>query len=210
MSHYLVDTHNPSFPSARIVDVVEAPAGTSPMNGGGVIRVPDYIQVQDPSDTPDLITKKYAGLLAYYAGFSYITYDDFLDVAGIDLTAPLLRGIFGDRGAVSIFDVGSAGALFSTTSVLSGAAPTQAIITWETYSVAVSDLALARLQRTYTEEPAGDLTCEVSFDNGVNWYTVIDGAVFSIPVIGQGTDFKIRFTNTVGSRRYLGSWAVIY
>jgi len=210
MSHYLVDIHSPSFPMSRILDVVEAPMGTSPMNGGGVIRVPDYIQVQDPTNTMDLVAKKYAGLLAYYAGFSYVTYDDFLDIAGIDLTAPLLRGIFGERGAVSIFEVGSAGALFSTTSMLSGPAPTQAVITWETYSVAVSDLALARLQRTYTEEPASDLTCEVSFDNGVNWYTVSDGAVFNIPLIGQGTDFKIRFANTAGSRRYVGSWAVIY
>lgn len=210
MSHYLVDIHSPSFPASKIIDVVEAPSGSSLTNGGAVIRVPDYIQVQDPTDTLDLVAKKYTGFLAYYAGFSYVTYDALLDTVGINLADPSIKGVFGERGVISLPGTADGGGNFNSTLVtLGGAPPTQAVILWEAYSITVDDLASTRLHRTYNEEPASDVRCDVSFDNGVNWNTVSEGVVFNIPLIAQGVDFLIRFINLSADRRYIGSWALI-
>jgi hypothetical protein len=210
-THYLIDAHTAILGDARILDVVEANGGQSNLNGGFVVRVPDYIAVKDPvgllNPVNGLLPKKYAGLLAYYAGFQYVTWDDLLDTSGVDFTYPLLRGTFGDRVTTSL----PPGGVFCSTLVgLSGIAPQQALVTWETFSVSLQGDAATRTMRAYTEEAAGGFTCQVSFDNGASFYAVQDGNVLNIPAIGQGTSFIIRFTNISVSPLYLGSWAVVY
>lgn len=218
-THYLVDTHVTPFSAAgnpRILDVIEASGGTSPMVGGLTIRVPDYVPIQPPTTvfTPGtgLLARKYQGLLAYYAGFPYITYDDLTDLSGVNF-ASSTRGYFGNRGEVSIAPGGS---FVSTVVTLSGTAPSQAIVTWEAYTVTTAPLENQRdlrTARTYTEVPASTLDCVTSFNEGdpsVEYYGATDGNVLNIPAIGQGTSFSIRLSNPSSSRVWLGGWAVIY
>lgn len=207
-SYYLIDLHTNPFANSRILDVVETTSGSALMSGGCVVRVPDYVGVKDPTSLADLLAKKATGILAYYAGFSYITYDDLTDTTGIDLGSATIQGIFGQRGSVSL--PAMTGRFESKKSVLSGAAPSQAFVTWEAYTVTVDDPADGLTTRTYTEVPSSSLSCEVSFDDGANYYAATDGNIVNVPMMGQGTDFRIRFDNTSSDRVYVGSWAVIY
>lgn len=212
-THYLMDLHSSVIGASRPLDVQEQGANPTLLNGGFVIRVPDYISVQNPIDASDLTSKKSLGLLAYYAGFTYVTYDGLLDTADVDFTEPTLKGKFGERNNICLPPVGAAppGRFQSTVAVLSGPAPSQVIVTWEVYRVVLADPALDRALLTYVEEPASSLTCEVTFDNWVNDYTATDGAVLNVPPIGQGTNFSIRLSNpSTTDHLYVGSWAVIY
>lgn len=215
-SYYLIDLHTNPLSSSRILDVAETTTlvgSSTPMNGGTIVRVPDYVGVKDPTNVTTLLSQKYAGLLAYYAGFTYVTYDDLLDAADVDFTEPTLKGKFGDRNCIVLppdFGV-IAGRFQSTVAALSGPAPSQAIITWEVYRVVLADPATDRAVLTYVEMPASSFTCNVTFNNGVTAYPATDGAVLNIPPIGQGTQFAIRLTNTsTTDDLYVGSWAVIY
>lgn len=207
---YLVDQFAFPFATTKIIDAME---GTiAPMNGVVVVRVPDYVSVQNPTGAFDLITKKHAGMLAYYAGYANIHYDDLMDLGDVNLTAPNVRGAFGERNQITIFP----GSKFVSQMVpLVGPAPPQAIITWETYEAGALDPATGRTQTGYIEHPSvpSNFTCEVSFDNGGHFYPTTDGGLLDIPLIGQGLQFIIRLTNTTsGPSRLLrvGSWAVIY
>ena len=208
-AHYLVDIHANPLSGARILDVTEPTGGQSLMNGGHVIRVPDYISVQDPVDVADLVMKKYQGMLAYYAGFPYVTFDDLLDSAYIDFAYGGLKGSFGDRGAVWL----PPGGELRTVSVpLSGLAPTHAVVTWEAFSTQYTDPSSGRALRTYVEESTGpgNFSCQVSFDGGTHFYPTTDGEVLSIPLAGQGLNFKLSLTNVSSQRLNIGSWAVVY
>lgn len=108
---------------------------------------------------------------------------------------------------------GFQGRLQSTIATLSGAAPSQAVITWEVYRVNLADPALDRALLTYVEMPASKFTCNVTFNGGANYYPATDGAVLNVPLIGQGTNFAIRLDNIpalLPEELYVGSWAVIY
>ena len=207
-SYYLIDLHTNPFANSRILDVMETTSGSTLMSGGCIVRVPDYVGVKDPADFPDLLAKKATGILAYYAGFPYITYDDLTDTTGIDLASGTIKGFFGDRGSVSLSPM--TGRFESKKSTLSGAAPSQAFVLWEAYTSTVDNPADALATRTYTEAPASSLTCQVSFDDGGHYYAATDGNVVNTPAMGQGTDFLIRLLNPSSDRVYLGSWAVIY
>lgn len=206
---YLVDFFANPFASAKISDVRQALA--APLAGNFVVRVPDFLSVQNPVDVSDLITKKYQALLAFYAGYANIAFDDLFDLTDVDLGAPQVQGSFGERNLVTIYP----GARFQTQPIaLVGPAPSQAFITWETYSVSLSDPAEDRAVPSYVEEPssAATFTCEVSFNNGANFYAATDGGLVNIPPLGQGTQFILRLTNATSPPRSLrvGSWAVVY
>lgn len=206
---YLVDFFANPVSTALINDVRQAL--TAPLAGNFVVRVPDFLSVQNPVDVADLITKKYQALLAFHAGYANIAYDDLFDLADVDTGAAQVQGSFGERNLVTIYP----GARFQTQPVaLTGPAPSQAFITWETYSVSLSDPAEGRAVPTYVEEPSSGatFTCEVSFNNGANFYAATDGGLLNIPALGQGTQFILRLTNVSSPPRLLrvGSWAVVY
>jgi hypothetical protein len=209
MSHYLVDVHSNPLSGARVLDVTDPPDGRSLMNGGSIIFVPNYVSVQDPTGVADLITKKYQGLLAYYAGFGNIVYDDLLDTLGVDFGNPGLKGSFGDRGAITLPRTG----FFSSLPVALGSPPAQAIITWDSYTTTCDTATTTdRTLRHYKEASSGpsNWTCQVSFDGGLHYYPTTDGAVLNIPVVGRGTSFVLHLTNISGDKLGLGSWALIY
>jgi len=204
---YLVDGFANPISSAGITDVRQGT--TAPLAGNFIVKVPDYLSVQNPTDATDLVLKKHQALLAYYAGTTNVAYDDLFDLTSVDLAAAQVGGVFGDRNIVSVYS----GARFQSTAVTLALAPAQAYITWETFIVTLDDPSEGRAVPAYSEMSMG-FTCEVSFDNGAHFYTTTDGALLNIPVVGQGTDFIIRLTYTVPLSPPIplrvGSWAVIY
>jgi hypothetical protein len=211
-THYLVDPFTPSLATAKVIDVRLSASGVSPAQGGHIIRVPDEVSVQNPSGLLDLLNKKYAGLLAAYVGFTYVTYDDLWDPSGIDLAAVPVgsrRCQLGSRGSIS-FEPSSR--LQTTISGLSSI-PSQVYVLFELYRWTYTDPATGLLGRTYHEVDHNptDIVAEASFDGGSHWYPYIDGGLLNIPLVGQGDQFLLRWTSTASAdRTWLGSWAVIY
>jgi hypothetical protein len=171
-THFIVDAHTTPIGDSPINDIRFSPAAnTSPMNGNFVIRVDDNlaVQVENIANLNDLMTEKYAELLAAYPGFSSIIYDDMLDATGVDL-ATSFGVLLGDRGSCAFAPTdGTYGPSPELRSVMVplGSTPTQAIVTWELFEVTHSD----------------------PIDQLVMHFTV---------------------TGTLPSRRYVGSWAVIF
>jgi len=187
---YLIDGHNAVLANSEINDTIPLETGeTQLINGSFAIRVP---------------------FVAFFPGFTYIDYDDGLDATGWDAT--LTQGArLGSRMTTSF---AAGGGSTSTLITLTGSAPTTVIVVWEVYEVtrpaSSDDPKDGVFTRLYTEGDAVDFVCEVTFDNGVSWNTVVDGVLFAIPLADQGTQFKIRFTNSTGDRKWIGSWAVLY
>jgi len=208
-THYLVDLYGNPLNTSSIIDVREPTNLQTITNGTFIIRVPDGASVQKPANLGDLITKKFAGLLAFYAGFTRITFDDLIDPSGIDTSAVGTLGTFGQRGSIQLYP---GGVLTSVVTPLSGGTPAQVVVTWESFTLTSSDPKTDRFQRTYTEVPSSpsNVTCQVSFNGGGTFHTAVDGAVLNIPIPDQGTNFVIKLTNTSTGRLGIGSWAVIY
>jgi len=209
---YLIDGHNAVLANSEINDTIPLETGeTQLINGSFAIRVPFGIPIDGtPENLAELETQKFAGILAFFPGFTYIDYDDGLDATGWDAT--LTQGArLGSRMTTSF---AAGGGSTSTLITLTGSAPTTVIVVWEVYEVtrpaSSDDPKDGVFTRLYTEGDAVDFVCEVTFDNGVSWNTVVDGVLFAIPLADQGTQFKIRFTNSTGDRKWIGSWAVLY
>jgi hypothetical protein len=209
--HYLVDLFANPLSSAKIIDVntVQPASPSTLVNGALLIRVPDGVAVQKPVDYTDLVTQKHLGLLAFYAGFPNITFDDLQDALHVNPAAAGTKGTFGARNSISVYP---GGILTSTVIPLTGPAPNQAVITWETYEDDDSDALSDRFTRVYTEVAStpSNITCQVSFNGGATFNSTTDGSVISIPPADQGTNFVIKFTNAFTSRLSIGSWAVLY
>ncbi len=209
-AHYLVDIFSTPISTAPINDVRYPTDGQSVVNGNFVVLVPDNVSVQLPTDLSDLITKKYAGLLASYAGFTTIVRDDLLDSTGIDFGSPnTTKGFFGERGSISL-SVG--GSLQSVVEPL-GSTPTQVVVTWELYYYVESNPIDGPIVHTFSElsTDSSNATVQVSFNGGVTFTSVTDGFVLNIALADQGSDFVFQITNaTPDSRIWVGSWSVIF
>ena len=207
-THYLVDLFGNPLTSARILDVRSPPSGQSPVQGTLVIRVPDTIQVQNPTNLGDLIAKKHQGLLASYAGFAHMAYDDLLDLTGLDLAASGTGGTFGGRGVVLV----APGALVQTQAAPLTGTPSQSVVMWENFTYTDSDPATGTLVRTYGEVAPSPsvMTCQVSYNGGVSFQSVLSGAVNNIALPDQGSSLILRWTNQTAGKVGLGSWAVVY
>ena len=92
------------------------------------------------------------------------------------------------------------------------AAPSQVLVTWDTFSTSDSDPSNGQFSRNYNEESSvpGNIACQVSFDNGSTWGSALDGAVYDVPLAGRGTLFLIQFTNNSDSKLAVGSWSLLY
>jgi hypothetical protein len=207
--HYLI---SPFTPNGDIIDVVTSETGQTESTGATIVRVPDGVAIlNDPTNLNDLITSKYAGLLAFYAGFPDILADPCLDVLTVDV--PNSSGVIVSSGFVnhSIQPIPPPppGYLVSTVFPL-GSVPTQCVVVWEEYRFTDLDDKNQRLRRTYVEESGSNLLCIVSFNGGVTSNIVSNGTVFNIPVPDQGAAFTIGLANVTPSRLHLGSWALIY
>ncbi len=206
MSLYLVDRHASPITSAAILDVQES---TQPVLGGRfVVKVPDGIPVISPTNLGDLITKKAQGYLVFYPTYTRVTFDDLLDTSDVDLVNSVGYGV-GQRAAM-VLEPG--GVLQSAPTPLTGSAPGQVIVTWDTYNFIETDNASTLYSRQYNELPSvpANVLCQVSFNGGTNYNPTVDSSVLTIPVPQQGTSFIIKLTNASASRLSIGSWTVIY
>lgn len=214
--HYLVDLYdtplndpNPPYLSAKINDVISATSGTSEMSGNFVVRVPGDVSMKNPRNLRELLIQKYSGLLAAYAGFTEIVWDDMLDPGHVDTTHLNFRGRVGDRSSIAL----NPGRQLRTVPItpIPGVAPSQAVVTWEVFDCLDYNPKDGRLVRTYAGRYADAVsTCEVSFDGGVSFYAVADGGAVNIPPASQGTNLVLQILNTSANPIHLGSWAVIY
>jgi hypothetical protein len=121
-AHYLVDLYGNPLSTSRVIDVRDTPSDASLMNGTFVVRIPDGVPVDRPASLSALLTQKYTGLLAFYAGFTRIAFDDLLDVSAVSV-AGSSKCLLGDRGSVALLP---GGVLTSVAIPLTGSAASQA------------------------------------------------------------------------------------
>jgi hypothetical protein len=207
--HYLIDLFTNPVSSAPVVDVSEPVAGQSLINGTFVVRIPDVVAIVQPlpSTLGNLLTKKHAGLLAFYTGYTNALFDDMLDSSGIDFSANP-SGVFGSRGSIAI----NAGTTVQSVATTLATTPSSALFTWEVFTYVDSDPKAGRFTRTYNELPTinSNSTAQVSFNGGSTYITATDSAVVSIPNADQGNSFIVKITNPTAGRLYVGSWSLIY
>ena len=214
---FLLDAHTTPIGDSEINDTIPVEKGdTQILNGSFLVNVPFGAPIDGIcSNLTDLLTKKFAGILATYPGYTYISYDEGIDDLGWDASSAAHARI-GSRCTTSLSPNGFFGGGYLTSNIvtLSGVAPSVAILTWEVFEIQgllSENPKDGVLVRRYEEMDASDLDALVSFDGGANWIgSITEGIQFSIPAWQQGTDFMVRFSNAASDRRWVGSWAVIY
>jgi hypothetical protein len=219
--HYLLDifANDPLHGAIKEV-VVPVPGAPTTINGRYVVRVPDDIVIPDSVTNPnDLITQKYASMLANSGLFTSIVYDGMLDAAGIDVANSF--GIStGVRGACSLYPAGGITYPQSTMQMsmvaVGGVPVTQAMLRAELFKFVPIDNVTDRYLRGYSEVAVtgADVDCYLSFNNGATWVSAIDSTLVNVALADQGTQLIVKFVRTSWSatnpRLYLGSWAVLY
>jgi hypothetical protein len=103
-THYLVDLHANPLSTAKFLDIRSPLNGESVMSGSFIVQVPEGVSVDNPTSLAELIDQKYQGILAFFTGFTRITYDDMLDASSIDTTAS--AGTFGNRQQIAVAPAG--------------------------------------------------------------------------------------------------------
>jgi hypothetical protein len=205
---YLFDRYTTPIADSRLVDVRSCEIDEEVnISSRFAVKAESSLQLSNPTDLNTLLTDKYAAMLAMYPGFTNIVYDALLDATGIDSSASSAPAVvsLGERGTISFFN-----GYIETTTTAIGSAPSQVVVLWEIHRITNDNPKTGVYDRFYMEKDAGDLTqMDISFDGGSNYTTVLPGVLASIAPGVQGTQLRLRITNT-GYPKYLGSWAVIY
>jgi len=208
---YLVDPHVPVIANARIVDTILTRTPTAEFRCDGLlpIKVPEGVKIDNPSSLSDLLTQKYAGILAQFPGFSNVLFDDLLDPSGVQLVAPPSRlRKSGSRGTI--------GGTFRTAVSAAVATVTQAILVYEHYTWRYVDSRDGRLERYYIEQPEADFTAGLRVKAGSTFQTTTSGSLVTFLLADQGTAVQAEFLASNPSAYvddrlvHTGSWAVIY
>ena len=217
-THYLVSLFND-----QINSVVTPPPGppTSQVVGNFVVRVPDEVPVRNPTGLPDLLTKKYAGILGTHGLFTQVAYDDMLDALGVN-TGSSTGVTLGDKGVVGIYPTNTAPQIpiLQTTpmGIVWGGpppGPPQAMVVYELFEyVDTDDKGLVYVRQYREVSPDIDVSCQVSFNNGATFISTTDKALVTIPLLARGTQIVLKFTRLTNisarGRVLLGSWAVLF
>lgn len=175
-----------------------------------------------------LTTEKHLAILQQFPGFANIIFDDNEDAAAFDM-ATAAGVIAGGRGTFSIGDTGSGSTITTNGIALSGGAPSQGALWFESFmyvptvgaaggtAAGYSDSKAGRFKRVFRpfENSSTFLQFDVSFNNGGTYINnVLPKTLFNIPGADQGTTFKLRITRkVVGSptgRVGIGGWALVY
>lgn len=205
-THYLI---NPFTVDGDIIDVVLSETGLTNATGSTVIRIPDGVAIasdesDEPADLDQLLTFKYDGLLASFAGYTEIVADACMDDSTIDNAS---AGVVRSAGFVN-HSILPAGVLLTTDAGLAST-PTTCVVVWEEFMFQDEDNKADRYQRVYAETQL-NLTARISFDAGSTFIAAVNGAVTNIPVPNQGNGFILELTNGSSDRIYLGSWSIVY
>lgn len=213
---YLVDTQVTPITNSRIVDVILNPSATGEVRVDGLtpIRIPDGVRVVDPTSFSDLLTQKYAGILAQYPGFTNIIFDDLLDATGVQIAAPPSdmrksgeRATVGGAFNATAVDVSAFGTL------------TQCVLVYEQFFWRYVDDKNGRIARYYVESPpVAAHQVSVSANGGTDENLALSGDLVAFDLDEQGDSVQVEFktaigqagTNAEGRLLQVGSWAVIY
>jgi hypothetical protein len=204
--------HVPVIANSRIVDVVMTGSSTEELRVDGLtpIKIPDGVRVVNPTSLSDILTQKYAGILAMYPGFGNIIYDDLLDPSGLE--APDVSQALQKRGSRSTIG-GRVQTLLSDPNLdVSPTVLSQCIVIYETYTIKYLDPKDGRFERYYIEGSETQHTIEVSSNEGVDFTESTSGALVEFPQGQQGSVVQLRFpASFVGNRLlHVGSWALVY
>ncbi len=204
---YLIDAHTSPIADSEINDVKTSLDGEIVLNGNFVIKVPDGVHIENPTSLTDLITQKFAGVLASYPGFTNIIYDNYLDDTDINAAhaGSLLNGL--KRGQRNTVSVGLDTIYYTTTTDISPTTITQAILYYELYSVRYSTAADGRLLRTYVEEEATGDIVDVAVTADGTVYAQVDSG--QLTTVTSGSDITVRVFGQQDNI-CIGAWAVIY
>lgn len=223
--HYLLDLYQTDPWAAKLNEVSVPASGASSIDGSYVIRVTDDIPISETvNNQTDLLTEKYAGMLANSGLFTRIVYDDMFDPNGINMANSV--GIStGVRGVCSIFPpsfLGTPGYPTPTMQMNMVTIPavpvaTQCMVLYEVFTYSGWDYAGTipgshAYRRSYQEEAEYNLECVLSFNNGATWDSVPHGELHNIAPADQGNQLIVRFLQSGAAltRFYLGSWAVLF
>src|SRR4051812_25249167 len=105
---YLVNAHKNVLLSSEINDTVDLASGYSAsrsLRGSFAVSLPFDIPLDGvPTDLNDLITKKYAGMLALYPGYQNILFDEQIDATDWLATPTAGTAIYsvGERQSTSV------------------------------------------------------------------------------------------------------------
>lgn len=208
---YIFDAHTNPI-SGSDLNEVRYNATSAPMTGHFIVRVPTDMPLEQEQQTlANLLSEKYAAVLAFFSTFADIVYEDFTDTPGVDATNSPGSNV-GIRCTTKIGPrIGGQGGVLQTNMQVLGGAPSVISVTWEVFDVVNTNPVDGRLTQQFNEAASSALTVEVSFNNGATWTSVTDRAIQNIAGPDQGTDLVLRFTNSSAVNSYwLGSWAVLF
>lgn len=189
-THYLVDLHANPLSTAKFLDIRAPLNGESVVSGSFVVQVPEGITVTNPTTLAELLDQKYQGILAFFAGFTRITFDDMLDASSIDTTASV--GTFGKRQQIAIAPAG--GVLRSVVVPLTGD-PVRS----GTGGISTGNDVFSVTGANFTVSPVVQVNDILTFDS--NNYTVI-----AVPPTGGLSNSQVRVNQNIPTAT--GSWAI--
>jgi hypothetical protein len=210
---YLVDANSATLSTSRIKDTFLIQNGLTPtLRGSFGVDLPFEVPMDGvPTTLSDLITKKYAGILAAYSGYSNILFDEQIDGTGWDTAASSgCAFTVGSRKTTSLRSSDGTPLVSNMSTLLT--TPASCVVRFDLYSYFITDVRNAQMVRAFQEQTAASLgmTVEVSFNNGSVWNVVSNGVPLDIPLPSQGSSFRIRFSKNVVGVAGIGSWALIY
>lgn len=212
--YYLFDMHAANIADARLVDVVSTSPGSPEIRIDGLtpVRIPDGVEITNPTSLEDLLDQKRAGIQALYPGFRYIAWDDLLEPSGISL-API-EDAPGSAGQTTIGSRGTIGGAIETVDqVLAEATVTQCVVKFEVYAIRYANPRGGRVARYYVEEPDIGLTQVWASTSGTMANTLVtEGAITTFGAGQVGNTLRLRFALSVivPPVPRIGYWAVLY
>lgn len=209
---YLIDAHTNPVGNSQINEVVsDTFPGQVRCDGNFVVRIPDGVKVVNPTNLSDLLTQKYAGILAQYPGFTSIVYDDLLDSTA--MIPPAGNGSTTKRGERGTFGYSYTGGFVTTMVDVSPTVISQAIVVFEIFKYVLTDSKTGGATRYYRELSTLDTPWRLSVNNNVDTQVVTySGQLVTFAPSEQGSEVVLKnVTGTTGDPFYqVGSWAVIY
>lgn len=191
------------------------------VGGGGIFPVQAWSSI---------VAEKHAAIMAQYAGFGNVIFDDMEDGSGFNTASNFQGVILGGRGTMSLGPDGS-GAQVRTLTVPLGFPPSEVAL-WAEAFVYVEVLGAASgsqgyanpvqfypFKRYYRSLDSGGsqyLRYDLSFNNGATFINdITPGPILNVPLVDQGTNFILRIVRKAGvgaptGRIFFGGWALVY
>ena len=181
-----------------------------PSNGFRVVKVPDYVDVDDKdvSGSPpafqygDLIDQKYAGILSISPQYSGILYDDLDDASAFDLTDPLTRAATGG----DVFWLNDSNGYLKTDPTDPGGSFTNFSVYWDLFKLTRTESDF-RNEVVFEEVDPDTIDVYLSNDDtNFQQVTQLEDVVLG----STGNQVTVRFENSTSDRLYIGGYGILY